>query len=140
MISYPAKIVQNKDDKVYYAEFPDLKTCITYGDTLEHAVSMAKDALTGILETFHEKKIKIPEPSNISGKNIYMIEPEATVAFAIWLKIQREKNHLSQSDVAKKLGIKYQTYQRIENPSRTNPTLKTIIKLEKIFNKKVISG
>ncbi len=138
MISYPAKIKYDKLDKVYHVEFPDIESCITYGESLEYAKEMAKEALTGMLESFHERKIKIPEPSKTTGKNIYMIEPEAPVAFAIWLKIQREKNHLSQSDVAKELGIKYQTYQRIENPLKTNPTLKTILKLEKIFKKKVI--
>ena len=138
MISYPAKIIYDKNDKVYNVEFVDIKSCITYGDSLEHAKEMAKEALTGILESFHERKIKIPEPSEKVGKNVYMIDPEAPVAFAIWLKIQREKSHLSQSDIAKELGIKYQTYQRIENPVKTNPTLKTIMKLEKIFKKKVI--
>ena len=36
-------------------------------------------------------------------------------------------------------GLAQNTYQRLEDPSRTNPTLKTIEKLEHIFNEKVVT-
>ena len=63
---------------------------------------------------------------------------DTNVGFAIWLKKQREARGLSQSDIAKQLGIAYQTYQRIENPAKSNPTLKTILKLERVFEHRLV--
>ena len=138
MISYPAIFTYDKTEKVYNVSFPDLPGCYTYGETLDKAKKMAVQALTGYLESIDSRKIKIPEPSKLRQKNVYLIKPEKKVAFAIWLKKQREKAGLSQSEIAKKLGIKYQTYQRFEDPSKTNPTLKTIIKLEKVFQQELV--
>jgi antitoxin HicB len=138
MIAYPAIFEYDDKDQVYNVRFPDLPGCLTYGETIDVAREMAKEALTGYLQSIDARKLKIPNPSKLSGDEIAYIKPETPVAFAIWLRKQREILGLSQSDVAKKLGIKYQTYQRIESPTKTNPTLKTIMKLEKVFNQKLI--
>jgi len=138
MIAYPAIIEFDKKDKAYNVSFPDLPGCFTFGETLEGAKAMAEEALTLYLESIDSRRLSIPNISDLKGSDIYYIQPEKPVAFAIWLKKQREALGLSQSDVAKKLGIKYQTYQRIENPSKTNPTLKTILKLEEVFNKSFV--
>ena len=45
---------------------------------------------------------------------------------------------MSQSEVVERLGIAYQTYQRIEDPAKSNPTLKTILKLEKVFDRRLV--
>jgi antitoxin HicB len=37
------------------------------------------------------------------------------------------------------MGVKYQVYQKLENPKRANPTLKTLKKLEQIFDVELIS-
>ena len=47
----------------------------------------------------------------------------------------REKKKLTQGDIAKVLGISYQAYQRLEKPGKSNPTLKTLERLAKVFNK-----
>ncbi len=138
MIIYPAKIVYDHEDKIYNVRFPDFPGCITCGKTLDKAKAMARDALTGVLAVLDSRKMIVPESLQLSEPDTYYIEPEINVAFAIWLKKEREKNNLTQSDVAKKLGISYQAYQRIEDPARTNPTLKTIHKLEKVFGKRLI--
>jgi len=72
------------------------------------------------------------------GKTFIILNPEKNVAFAIWLKQKREEKGYTQEEIAKILGIKYQTYQRIENPIKSNPTLKTISKLENVLNEKVV--
>ncbi len=40
---------------------------------------------------------------------------------------------MTLTDVADKLGVKYQVYQKLENPETANPTLKTLKKIEKVF-------
>ena len=42
---------------------------------------------------------------------------------------------LTQKEVAEKAGMPYQQYQRLENPHKTNPTLETLYKLQKVFNR-----
>ncbi|MCK5645209.1 MAG: type II toxin-antitoxin system HicB family antitoxin [Anaerolineales bacterium] len=138
MITYPALFKYDEEEKVYNVRFPDLPGCFTYGETFDEAKAMAKEALTGYLQSVDARKMRLPDPSKLEGEEVVYVEPETPVAFAIWLRKQREALGLSQSDVAKKLGIKYQTYQRIESPSKTNPTLKTIMRVEKVFNQKLV--
>jgi antitoxin HicB len=138
MISYPAVFEYDVGDDAYNVSFPDLPGCFTFGDTVEEAKVNAQEALTAYLESIDGRRLKIPEPSEQKGENVYRIEPDTTVGFAIRLKKQREARGLSQSDIAKQLGITYQTYQRIENPTKSNPTLKTILKLEKVFRRRLV--
>ena len=138
MIAYPAKF-KKADEGGYVVEFIDIPSCVTEGDTLEEAKAMAKDAISAMLYSLDSRKMTIPEPSNAKGRGIYFIEPELKVAFAITLKKERERLGLSQKDIAERMNVNWAYYQRIENPRRTNPTLGTIEKLQKVFNRRFIS-
>lgn len=138
MIEYPAKIIFSKTDKCYLVEFPDLPGCITYGDTIEEALLNAQEALTGYLESIDLRKIDVPKPSRLKGKDIHIVHPEKQVAFALWLKTKRAEYNLTQKAAAEKLNINFQSYQKYENPRKANPTLKTIERIEKIFNEKLL--
>ncbi len=131
MTAYPA--IFHPDEKGYWVEFPDLPVCVTEGDTLEEAKEMAKEALSAILESLDSRKMSIPIPSNIEGEDIYYIEPDLNVSFAISLKREREKMGLTQKQAAEKANMSWSFYQRIENPRKSNPTLSTIEKLRKVF-------
>jgi antitoxin HicB len=138
MIAYPAKF-KKADEGGYVVEFIDIPSCVTEGDTLEEAKAMAKDAISAMLYSLDSRKMTIPEPSTAKGRGIYFIEPELKVAFAITLKKERERLGLSQKDIAERMNVNWAYYQRIENPRRTNPTLGTIEKLQKVFNRRFIS-
>lgn len=58
---YYAVFTQEKD----YIDitFPDLKGCITFGDNLEEALYMSKDALEGYLLVLEDEKMSTPKPS-----------------------------------------------------------------------------
>ena len=132
---YPAKIKYLPEDKSYLVEFPDLPGCLTEGETLENAKRNAKEALTGYLASLFERNIKIPSPSDLKGKNVYNIELEPEVAIPIILRKLRESKRLTQSDIAKVLGISYQAYQRLEKTGKSNPTIKTLERLARVFDK-----
>ncbi len=138
MIRYPAKIRYSRSDRCHLVEFPDLPGCVTYGDTLAHAKENAREALTGYLESLDLRKIDVPKPSRISGKRVFPIGPEKRVAFALWLKIRRAERGWSQKEMARMLNIRYQSYQKYENPKRTNPTLKTMEKMESLLGERVL--
>ena len=138
MISYPSIFEYDHTDGVYNVSFPDLPGCVTYGETLDEAKRNAEEALSAYLESVDSRRLRIPEPSDLRRDNVYLIEPDTRIGFAVRLKKQREAQGLSQADVADQLGIAYQTYQRIEDPAKSNPTLKTILKLEKVFKHRLV--
>ncbi len=135
ILCYPAKIRHITEDKTYLVEFPDLPGCLTEGETLEEALHNAKEALTGYLASVFDRDLKIPKPSSIKGKGVYLVEPEPEVSVPIVLRGLRETKKLTQGDIAKVLGISYQAYQRLERPGKSNPTLKTLERLAKVFHK-----
>ena len=132
---YPATITHDPEDNSYLVEFPDLPGCITEGETLTEAKSNGREALTGYLSSLFERNLQIPAPSTVHNKNIHLIEPEAGVAIPVILKQLRENSKLTQSDVATVLGISYQAYQRLERPGKSNPTVKTLERLARVFHK-----
>ena len=138
-VEYFAKIELNKEDVVYEVSFPDFPTINTFGETKEEALEMAHDALNGYLEVAYKIESKIPKATEQKGKNVYLIRPSANIALAVVLRWEREKKGYSQKEVAEKLGVAYQVYQKIETPKLSNPTLKTLEKLGKIFDLDLIS-
>ena len=57
---YPAIFTYDEDDKCYMVDFIDLKSCSTYGKTIEEAYLMAQDAMglfLSDLETFTKPSI-----------------------------------------------------------------------------------
>lgn len=123
-----------KEDNVYYVEFPDLPNVFTFGETKKKAIKMAAEALNGVLESEITRGIHIPLPSFISE---YPVEVEPNIAFSLMLRKNRGKK--TQSEIADKLNISYQQYQQLENPKKANPTLKTIVKLQKIFDYRFVT-
>lgn len=136
-ILYPAKISYSKEDKSYLVEFPDLEGCLTEGASLDEALKNAKEALSGYLASIFERGYVIPRSTKPKVKNIHFIEPEPEVAMPIMLRRIRDEKKLNQTEAAKKLGISYQAYQRLENPSRCNPTIKTLEKVARAFEKQL---
>lgn len=61
---YPACFYQ-EDDGSFSVTVPDLKGCITQGDTLQEAIQMAEDAALGWLLTSVEEGEELPKASNI---------------------------------------------------------------------------
>jgi antitoxin HicB len=96
MIAYPAKF-EKAEDGGYVVEFVDIPSCVTEGDTFEEAQAMAKEALSGVLAVMNSRKIVIPPPSEITGNDIYLIEPDLKVAFAITLKQDRERARTAEN-------------------------------------------
>ena len=70
LIIYPA-VIHNENGE-YWAEFPDLVGCQTYGETLEETIIGAKEALEAYAISLLERGIKLPVAS--SAKTIEVDE------------------------------------------------------------------
>lgn len=97
---FPA-VFEPGEEKGYCVTFPDLPGCITEGDTLEEAYSMAKEALGLHIYGMEEDGDAIPsptEPSKITiNKNSFITLVEA------WMPLIR--NELANKAVKKTLTI-----------------------------------
>lgn len=62
---YPA--IFHKEDGSYWAEFPDLPGCQTFGDSVNETMEGAQEALTGYLLTLLEEGADITAPSDLSS-------------------------------------------------------------------------
>lgn len=63
ILIYPA--IFHKDDNSYWAEFPDLVGCQSYGDDLKDTVINAQEALAAYVLTMIDENRNLPEPSDI---------------------------------------------------------------------------
>lgn len=138
MISYPA--IVHKDKKSgYWLEFIDFDSCMTQGETMEELYMMAQDALSLVLDYRLEENKEIPEPSKTKDrKNVIYVEPYPDVAIPLMVKQIRRAKGLTQEDIAKMLGVSYQTYQKMERGQRVNPTLKTLERLASVFGLQLV--
>jgi len=130
---YYASIDKEGDD--FIVSFPQFQHINTYGRTVEEAIKNAEEALNGSIESDFERGFEIKDPQEYKGKNYHRIYIKPHIEIALRLRKIRDKK--SQIELAKELGISYQSYQRLENPRRCNPTVKTLEKIAKIFNKEL---
>lgn len=136
MLAYPARIEKQED--CYLVSFPDLENIATYGNSLDEALRNAEEALNGCIESDFERNFRIPEPSELQGETVYRIAVAPHIAVAIMLRKLRADQ--TQMEIARKLNISYQVYQRLENPRKANPTVKTMEKIAQVFGKRVDVG
>jgi antitoxin HicB len=130
---YYAKII--KQDGAFLVSFPDLANVNTYGDTLKEALKNAAEAINGALETDFERGYILPETKARRGRSMHPIEiyPHIEIAYTL----RHLRNGYTQAQIAKRLGISQQAYQKLENPRNCNPTVKTLEKISGVLNKKL---
>lgn len=123
------------EKKGYWAECIELKGCLTQANTKKELLENAIEALNLFLDEPESSKVIFPEPINPGKrKNLIEVAVDPKIAFAMVLRQERVKNHLTQSQVAKKMGLKNPySYQRLENSKTANPSLLTIVSLKSIF-------
>ena len=134
-LAYPARIEYARADRAYLVEFPDLPGCLTYGTTKAEALANAEEALSGYLASVFERGFVLPKASTFKGA--HLVEPSLPVRTAILLRQLRAGLGLSQKEAARRLRTSYQAYQKLENPRRCNPTLKTLERVGKAFQRSV---
>ena len=132
-MTYNCDIIK-ESETMYTVRFPDMPNVMTFCFSRSHALEMAKEALEGVLEVDLDHALEIPE-SNYKGGEPVEVSPK--IAFAIELRKARAAR--SQKEVAEASGMTYQQYQRLENPKKTNPTLETLYRLQKVFNRKFLA-
>jgi antitoxin HicB len=116
----------------YIVRFPDMPNVKTCGESREEALRMAEDALNAVLESEVEHGFSTRLPVYANG---YPIPVAANILLS--LQLRQLRGNMSQTDVAKKLGMTYQSYQRLENPRKANPTIKTLERIARVYDRQL---
>ena len=132
MIRYQAKIY--KDGDSYSVVFPDLPGCLSSGDTKKEAQQYAREALSLFLEEARDVKWEVPKPKSRRGRQYEWVTPFPEVAIPLMIRTARLKNNLSQTQLAKRIGISVQQLQKLETPGKSNPTVKTLAAIGEALN------
>lgn len=125
-----------KDGPYLLVSFPDFPNVNTYGSNLKQALANADSALNGVLESEFERGFKLPVAREFSSKRGYHaipVHPHIEIAYALRML----RNGHSQTEIARRLGISYQSYQKLENPRKCNPTVKTLEKIGLVLGKRL---
>ncbi len=134
MIKYKAKIV--KDEAGYFVSFPDLEGCFSFGATFCEVFENAKESLDLYLEEANDPKWPLPEAFDYKGRNFHWITPSPELGIPLMIREARKSKNISQQNAADLLGMKLQTYQKLEYISKSNPTAMTLLKIAKAFEVK----
>ncbi len=133
MMTYAAKIT--KEGGTYLVSFPEFPNVNTYGETLAEALANASEALNGAIESDFERGFDLPTPKAHRGKAYHDVAVLPHIEIAC--RLRKLRNGLPQTEVARKLNVSYQAYQKLENPRRCNPTVKTLEKISAVFGKQL---
>ncbi len=121
----------------YLVSFPEFPSINTYGSSLTEALANAREALNGALESDFERGYVLPNLQDHRGKRGYhpiRLFPHIEIAYSL----KRLRNGHPQTEIARRLGISYQAYQKLENPRKCNPTVKTLERIGAALGKDLV--
>ena len=115
-MKYPA--IFTKSGKGYVVSFRDIPEALTQGDNFEEAVLMAEDALMTSLDFYFEDNRLVPMPSQAQSGDV-LIELPASAFIKLLLLNTMLEERVTQSVLAKRMGVKPQQVTRLVNLKHT---------------------
>ena len=107
---------------------------VTCGTGLEDARRMASGLVDAWIGIHLKEGRSVPTPGPLSeGPGWELVHPGLQTQFVVILRELRSKSKMSQSEVARKMGVKQPMYARLEDPEKANPTLKTVEAASRVF-------
>ena len=136
--NFYAKISQISKTGKYIIEIPGFPAEVApqnpeIAPTKVAAIQIATELLEGIFLNCISKGEPIPRQITNNTAGLEPITINSALAFALWLRGERAKKKMSQSQAANLLSISKSNYQHLELPKRCNPTLRTILKILDCF-------
>lgn len=132
---YPSKFDLH-DDGCYVVSFRDIPEALTQGYSLEEAKENALDSLITAFDFYFEDNRAIPLPSEaLEGE--YLIELPISVWSKVLLLNAMLEQHVSQSELAKRLHRSRQEMQRIIDLNH-NTKIDTVVEALKQLGKQPV--
>ena len=125
----------HKEGDGFWAECLEINGCFTQADSKKELELNMKEVINLVLTDPPGSKFvaALPNPKIKKARNVKIVTPDPQVAFAFMVRYYRIKHGMTQSQISKKMGFSdIYSYQRLES-SKSNPTLKTILKIKEIL-------
>ena len=138
---YYALLYKERKSKTVAVSIYGHPNVITYGKNFETAESNANEALNGTLEAEFHKDFVLPKarkPRAKRGQKVVFIKMKPEIYMAFLLREWRRDAGFTQKEMASRLDISYQAYQRMERPGRSNLTVETLSKIARSLNGELI--
>ena len=123
-----AALLEKDKDMGFIVSFLDLPNVNAFGETKEEALAMAKEALDGATASDLKMGVSFiyPKTAPNARENLFAIElsPKIEVAY----KIFEARRGLKKNEVAKRVGMSPQAYQRFETPNGSS-SVETLCKI-----------
>lgn len=132
-MQYPANIT--KGDQAFVVTFRDIPEAITQGYTYDEAIEMAEDALLTAMDFYFEDNRPVPSPSQPQKDEVLITLPVSASTKVMLLNLLLEE-HVSQAELAKRMGIRPQQVTRIVNLEHTTK-IDTVEQAFKALGKKL---
>jgi predicted RNase H-like HicB family nuclease/DNA-binding XRE family transcriptional regulator len=134
-------ILWTDDEGNVLVRFPQHPGVNTFGRDRKEAENMAREALNVALESDFERSVKLPalrKPRAGEGERVVMVRLDADVRMAYVLRDWREDAGFTQQEMAARLGVSYQAYQRMERPGRSNLTVATLDRIARALQRELV--
>lgn len=132
-MQYPANIT--KGEQAFVVTFRDIPEAITQGYTYDEAIEMAEDALLTAMDFYFEDNRPVPSPSQPQKDEVLITLPVSASTKVMLLNLLLEE-HVSQAELAKRMGIRPQQVTRIVNLEHTTK-IDTVEQAFKALGKKL---
>lgn len=134
-------VLRADDDGNVLVRFPQHPGVNTFGRDWEEAEDMASEALNVALESDFDRGIKLPalrKPRVGKDERVVLVPLEAEVRMAFVLRKWREDAGFTQQEMASRLSVSYQAYQRMERPGRSNLTVSTLDRIARALDRDLV--
>ncbi len=131
------KVRYFQEDDGWLAEVPDIAGGqMTQGETLEEARRMAGDLVTTMLLARIDagEELDLPTKGRLPA-GWEWVYPDARIEVALMVRSERQKAGLTMQQAAARMGVKFATYQRWEDPERCNATISTLERVARAFGR-----
>ncbi|MGQ0648245.1 MAG: helix-turn-helix domain-containing protein [Gemmatimonadaceae bacterium] len=125
IMEYWAKVTEEGEH--WLAEFPEAPGCQTFAESEAELPETAREALEGWLETQLQTRQVPPRPREHRGGGWLPIRIDARLAAKVGLRQARDAAGVTQSELARRIGVSQQSIAKLEDPDR-NVELDTIVR------------
>jgi len=112
-MKYPVKL-KKEADGAYTVTFPGIPEAITYGSSIEDALSHAKDALESAMEFYFEDRRQVPPPGPTRKGHRY-VELAPSVATKVLLLNEMLAQGVRPVELARRMQVTPQEISRLTN-------------------------
>ncbi len=136
--SYPASFLPEEDGHGFHVRFPDLPEALTGGSDLEDTFTMAADCLAEAISGRIVRGDEIPLPSKAKrGQHLISVPLQVAPKLALYLAMR--EGRITNTEVARRLGVSETVVRRMLNPKHVTKPEKIQAALL-VLGKRIVVG